>query len=97
MSDPWIRTVARAADAVARVDAGEATVLMGGTAVFLNETAAQVWERADGTRTLAQIAAALGEVYDVDAAVLRAELTAFVEQAAAAGWLVLADAPAPAR
>jgi hypothetical protein len=99
VTDPWHRYVLRGPDTPGRDVAGEVVVVTARDSVLhsLNATATFVWDRADGTRTLEQIAAAMLDEFDVDPATLRRELVDFVDTAVSRGLLLLADAPAAAR
>ena len=69
------------ADDVLMSDAGELKVLMSmqqGHFVELNATGRAIWERLDGTATLAAIAADLQGVYDIPPEQCEAEVLQFV-------------------
>lgn len=55
---------------------------------LLNETAARIWELLSSPQSLDDLAAALGEEYDVDEAELRAEVASCVEGLTSKGLLV---------
>lgn len=73
----------------ARVFSGEAVIITPAenTVRMLNDAGSRIWELADGTRTVAQIAAALAQEFDVDPAEARAGTAAFVDALAAKGLL----------
>lgn len=93
--DAWTSYVAQNLDTPARTVDGEALVITPHDSMLhtLNDTATYVWEHADGTRTLEQIAAAMIEEYEVDPATLKKDLVDFVETAVRRGLLVLSAAP----
>lgn len=64
-----------------------------GDVQVLNETGARIWELADGTRTVDQIARAIADEYAVDFAQAAPDVLAFVQRLAAEQVLVLSDAP----
>ena len=98
-ADPmWGRYLRQNPDTPARTIDGEAIVITPGDSTLhtLNTTATFIWDRADGTRTLAQIAGELLEEYDVDEATLREDALAFVLDAVTRGLLLASEAPAVA-
>lgn len=93
----WNMYPAQNPDAPARTVAGEAVVITPHDSVIhsLNETATFVWDRADGRKTLAAILEEFREVFDVELAVLEADVSNFVQEAQARGMLSLHEAPHP--
>jgi Coenzyme PQQ synthesis protein D (PqqD) len=77
---------------------GEALVITphDSTLHALNQTATFVWDRADGSRRLSDIAEELLANYDIDEATLRAEVLAFVADARARGLVLTDTSPMPA-
>lgn len=72
-------------------DAGErGTVLLihEGTMHQLNLVAGMIWERCDGTRSLAQIVTELAAEFTVGAEELSADVDAFVVDLGQRGWLL---------
>jgi hypothetical protein len=94
----WTRYIAQNPDTPARTIEGEAIVITphDSTLHTLNTTATFIWDRADGTRTLADIAAELIGEFEVDEETLRADALAFVEEAVAKGLMQVSDEPARA-
>lgn len=78
-------------DTPARTIDGEAIVITPHDSILhsLNETATFIWDRADGSRTLAEIADEMVQTFAVDHARLRADAQAFVEQAVDKGLMLL--------
>jgi hypothetical protein len=72
---------------VGRLVEGEAVIVLPeqGQVKVLNEVGARIWALADGTRTLRQIATALGDEYEVDQAQAEADVLDFVAQLAERG------------
>ncbi len=76
------------ADVVARLIEGDLIIVplaagigdMEDELYSLNETGKAVWDLLDGKRTLAQVVAALAEVYDVDEVVLRTDVLGLVDE-----------------
>jgi hypothetical protein len=93
--DPFQSYVAQNPDTPARTIEGEALVITPHDSMLhtLNPTATFLWDHADGTRTVAQIAALMLAEFEVDEAVLRADLAEFVATAVQRGLLVLTDGP----
>ncbi len=75
-----------------RVFSGEAVVITPAENMvrMLNPVGSRVWELADGTRTLDEIAAALTAEFAVDPAEARASVAAFVEELLGRGLLAWA-------
>lgn len=73
----------------ARIFSGEAVIITPAENMvrMLNEVGSRVWELADGTRTVEQIAAALTMEFDVNLSQARASATSFVDELAAKGVL----------
>lgn len=84
-------------DTPARTIEGEAIVITphDSTLHTLNGTATFIWDRADGTRTLGQIAEELLATYEVEVEVAHQDAVAFVQEAVAKGLLLTGDAPMP--
>lgn len=85
-------------DTPARTIDGEAIVITPADSTLhtLNDTATFIWDRADGTRTLEQIAAEMAREFEVDEAALRADALTFVEDAVRRGLLLTSDVRAGA-
>ena len=66
------------------------------TVLKMNQSATTVWSCCDGTATVDEIAADIAEVYDVDRAVVRAQVTDLVTQWSAKGLLANAIGDEPA-
>jgi hypothetical protein len=66
---------------------GNQYVARGDEIYHLSDVAGDIWRLSDGTRTLAEVASAIAEEYDVALDVLRADVGEFVETFAAAGFL----------
>lgn len=92
----WTRYIAQNPDTPARTIEGEAIVITphDSTLHTLNETATFIWDRADGTRTLADIAEEMLGEFEVDESTLKADALAFVEEAVAKGLMQASDEPA---
>lgn len=92
----WSQYICQNPDTPARTIDGEAIVITPEDSALhtLNDTATYIWDRADGTRTLAAIAEEMIEEFDVDAATLKADALAFVADAVQRGLLLLSDHPA---
>ena len=93
----WNLYVAQNPDTPARTIEGEAIVITPHDSNLhtLNETATFIWDRADGTRTLEQIAAELLDEFEVGEAELRADAIAFVETAVDKGLMLATEGPNP--
>lgn len=93
----WNRYVAQNPDTPARTIDGEAIVITphDSTLHTLNETATYIWDRADGTRTLEDIAKEMLEEFEVEEDTLRADALAFVEEAVEKGLMQVSDEPSP--
>jgi hypothetical protein len=76
----------------ARVFSGEAVIITPteNTVRMLNTVGSRVWELADGTRTVDEIAGVLAAEFDVDAAQARDSAAGFVDELAAKGLLAFA-------
>lgn len=57
----------------------------------LNETAREVWDRLDGRLTLADVAAALAEEFEVDEEELQRDVVGFARELARRGIVVVRD------
>ena len=77
----------------ARVFSGEAVIITPAENMvrMLNEVGSRVWELADGTRTVEQIAVALTQEFAVDLPQARSSATAFIDELAAKGLLAFVD------
>lgn len=62
------------------------------TAIYLNDTATVIWKLCDGTRTMQQIGDLLAESYPDNAAEIRADVKATIDELVRSGVLRLADA-----
>lgn len=93
----WNRYIAQNPDTPARTIEGEAIVITPHDSMLhtLNETATFIWDRADGTRTLAEIAAELLAEFEVGEEELRADAIAFVETAVDKGLMLATENPNP--
>lgn len=93
----WTRYIAQNPDTPARTIDGEAIVITphDSTLHTLNETATYIWDRADGTRTLEQIAQQMLEEFEVEPETLKADALAFVEEAVQKGLLHVSEEPNP--
>ena len=74
---------------------GEAVLVLPGKGQVkvLNEIAARIWELADGTRSVAQIAEAITEAYQVGEQQAEQDVWDFLNNLASIGLLQLADDP----
>ena len=91
--------IARAADAAARHIGDELMVMSGrDSSLFsLNETAAVLWEAADGSATLEQIVERhICPEFDVEPAIALADAEEVARELAAHGILIVSDTPIPA-
>ena len=90
------RYIARAPDVAART-IGEELMVMSGrdSSLFsLNETAAALWDLADGTTPLAELVERhICAEFDVDPAEALADAEALTDDLAAHGILIVSDAP----
>lgn len=93
----WTRYIAQNPDTPARTIDGEAIVITphDSTLHTLNETATFIWDRADGTRTLEDIAREMAGEFDVAEEVLREDALAFVEEAVSKGLMHATEGPSP--
>lgn len=84
------RCIIQSPDSQTRTVNGEAIVITphDKTLHTLNASATFIWERADGTRTLSQIADALLAHFDVEPELARAEVVAFVREAVEKGFIL---------
>lgn len=91
----WTRYIAQNPDTPARTIDGEAIVITphDSTLHTLNTTATYIWDRADGTRTLEDIAREMLAEFEVDEGALKADALAFVEEAVAKGLMQVSDEP----
>jgi len=93
----WSMYVAQNPDTPARTVDGSAIVITPHDSKLhtLNQTATFIWDRADGSRTLADIAEELVTVFDVELEVLRREATEFVAAAVDKGMMLASAEPHP--
>ena len=91
----WTMYIRQNPDTPARTIDGEAIVITpeDSTLHTLNDTATYIWDRADGTRTLEAIAGEMLEEFEVDAATVKTESLAFVEDAVKRGLMLASDRP----
>jgi len=90
------RYIARAPDVAARTIGGELMIMSGrDSSLFsLNETAAALWDRADGATPLSEIVARhICAEFDVAPEEALADAEALVADLAAHGILIVSDAP----
>jgi hypothetical protein len=82
----------QAPGAASRQTGAETVVVLPGEGRFLvlNETGAQIWQCADGRRTLAEISAAVGERWGVEPSRAEADVLMLAGQLMERGALVLA-------
>jgi hypothetical protein len=76
-------------------DVAEETVLLDPgdwTYVFLNETAARIWEALDEPRSVGEVVEVLERTYDVDRATCDREVSEFVGEMSARGVLLVEPA-----
>ncbi len=78
-----------------RVIDNEAVLVLSqsGEVQVLNEVGARIWELTDGTRTVAQVAQAIADEFDVSAEQAQADVSEFVAQLVAQNVLVLGERP----
>ncbi len=93
MSEPDGRVPIHHPRTAARVFSGEAVIITPAenTVRMLNDAGTRIWELADGTRTVDQIAQALADEFAVDPTEARASTAAFVDALAAKGLLAFAE------
>lgn len=91
----WTLYIRQNPDTPARTIDGEAIVITPADSTLhtLNETATFIWDRADGSRTLEQIAAELIEEFDVEPDALRDDALRFVQDAVRRGLVLVSEAP----
>lgn len=92
------RYIARAPDVAARTVGGELMIMSGrdSTLFSLNETAAVLWEAADGATPLAEIVRrGIVAAYDVEPATALADAEEVAAELAAQGILIVSDSPIP--
>lgn len=79
----------RADDAAWRMVDGEMIVVSAsrGSILALNPTAALVWERADGTVSVDDLARGLAEEYEIDPAAAAADIDEFLDELRGEGLL----------
>jgi len=93
----WERYIQQNPETPARTIEGAAIVITPHDSKMhsLNETATFIWDRADGTRRLCEIADELRAEFEVDAARAREDALTFAEAAVNKGMLFAHDEPAP--
>jgi hypothetical protein len=91
----WQMYVAQNPDTPARTVDGSAIVITPHDSMLhtLNETATFIWDRADGSRTLAHITEELIGEFDVELALARTEALAFVATAIEKGLMLASPTP----
>lgn len=91
----WDRYVEQNPETPARTIDGEAIVITphDSTLHTLNDTATYIWDRADGSRRLSDIAAEMLETFEVEETALRADAESFVEEAVQKGLMFVHDEP----
>ncbi len=91
----WDRYVEQNPETPARTIDGEAIVITphDSTLHTLNDTATYIWDRADGSRRLSEIAADMLAEFDVSETELRADAISFVEEAVKKGLMFVHDEP----
>ena len=92
MNQPDNRIPTHHPQTAARVFSGEAVIITPAenTVRMLNAVGSRVWELADGTRTVEEIAGVLTQEFDVDLAQARESATQFIDELAAKGLLTFA-------
>ena len=92
MNQPDNRIPTHHPQIAARVFSGEAVIITPAEnkVRMLNTVGSRVWELADGTRTVDEIAGVLAAEFDVDAAQAQASAAGFVDELAAKGLLAFA-------
>jgi hypothetical protein len=92
MTQPDDRIPTHHPQTAARVFSGEAVIITPAenTVRMLNAVGSRVWELADGTRTVEEIAGVLTQEFDVDLAQARGSATQFVDELVAKGLLTFA-------
>ncbi len=76
-------------------DLGDEVMMMHidrGIYVGLNPMGAEIWRRIETPHVIGDLCAALVEAFEVDAAICRAEVEAFVDKMAARGLITIAKA-----
>ena len=91
----WEQYVAQNPDTPARTIQGEAIVITPHDSKMhtLNETATFIWDRADGTRRLSDIAGEMVSAFSVEESVAKSDALMFAEQAVEKGMLFAHDEP----
>jgi hypothetical protein len=92
MTQPDSRIPTHDPQTAARVFSGEAVIITPAenTVRMLNTVGSRVWELADGTRTVDEIAGVLAAEFDVDPAQAQDSTAGFVDELAAKGLLAFA-------
>lgn len=95
MTKPDRRVPLHHPQTASRVFSGEAVIITPAENIvrILNDTGSRIWELADGTRTVGEIAAALTQEFAVDPVEARASATAFVDELAAKGLVTFIECP----
>ena len=92
MNQPDNRIPTHHPQIAARVFSGEAVIITPAenTVRMLNTVGSRVWELADGTRTVDEIAGVLTQEFDVDLPQAQESASQFVDELAAKGLLAFA-------
>ena len=69
-------------------DSGTVILLLSGMMHQLNLVGGLIWQRCDGSRSLADIADELGKEFDVDKAEVASDVVDFVADLKERGWLI---------
>ena len=82
----------RQADVILKDD-GEDTVLVApsGSTFVLNPTARAIWELCDGATTIEELAEAIAQVFDIDAATASEDVSVTIERLKAAELVTAGD------
>lgn len=68
-------------------DEGTVILLISGMMHQLNLLGGMIWELCDGNRSIEQVVAELHKEFDVDVAILQADVLEFVDELLERGWL----------
>lgn len=84
-----------AADVIGKIVGSEAVLVQPEQAKVkvLNEVGARIWELADGSRSIMEIASHISREYQVGVEEAQTDAWDFIQQLAARGLLLLSDAP----
>lgn len=69
-------------------DSGTVILLLSGMMHQLNLVGGLIWQRCDGERTIAEIAAELAQEFSVEQAEVTADVAEFVAELTGRGWLL---------